>query len=270
MKMSKNYDEFVKLKQKEMSRKISDMTFTYLQPETKQPTYVPASHYEKILGQSIEEAISETAQLTLLNTFYTQINALKKENPVLWDKTMICLEMGIKPADMQIQEKNALIETFDFIQESRKTQKTKFHFMDERYVNFYNNSMEDMQRQAELMYGEYVKEHALLNGAEAQQEILLKIEDTVYDVAMTMDEIVEGTQIYEEETKYQMEFLNHKSSPVFTIEIDKDKMEQLNFETFKTDIENMIMDNTREYDGVGYTIKPKGIRQEQDVKHTLN
>lgn len=45
--MRKQYDDFTQMKIKEMCKSISDMTYTYLDPETHLPTKVPASHYEK-------------------------------------------------------------------------------------------------------------------------------------------------------------------------------------------------------------------------------
>ena len=42
--MRKQYDDFTQMKLKEMCKSISDMTYTYLDPETQLPTKVPASH----------------------------------------------------------------------------------------------------------------------------------------------------------------------------------------------------------------------------------
>lgn len=50
--MRKQYDDFTQMKIKEMCKSISDMTYTYLDPETHLPTKVPASHYEKNIGSS--------------------------------------------------------------------------------------------------------------------------------------------------------------------------------------------------------------------------
>lgn len=41
--MTKYFDEFTKLKQKEMSKTLEDITYKYINPETHQPTKVPAS-----------------------------------------------------------------------------------------------------------------------------------------------------------------------------------------------------------------------------------
>ena len=53
--MRKQYDDFTQLKLKDMSKSISDMTYKYINPDTKEPTKVPATHYEKILDQVTEK-----------------------------------------------------------------------------------------------------------------------------------------------------------------------------------------------------------------------
>ena len=55
--MRKVYDEFIQQKPKEMSKTLEDIAFKYINPETQQPTKVPAAHFEKELGQEIERAI---------------------------------------------------------------------------------------------------------------------------------------------------------------------------------------------------------------------
>lgn len=57
--MNKNYDDFTKMKPKEMSKTISDMTYNYINPETNLPTIVPPAHYEKILNKVRGEVIAE-------------------------------------------------------------------------------------------------------------------------------------------------------------------------------------------------------------------
>ena len=52
--MNKQFDVFVKMKITEMSKTIHDMTYTYINPETKKPTDVPAKHYQDILKQPVE------------------------------------------------------------------------------------------------------------------------------------------------------------------------------------------------------------------------
>ena len=45
-----------------MSKTIHDMTYTYINPETKKPTDVPTKHYQDILKQPVEVMVEETSQ----------------------------------------------------------------------------------------------------------------------------------------------------------------------------------------------------------------
>lgn len=74
--MRKFYDDFIQSKPKEMAKLIEDMTFKYLNPESQQPTRVPATHYEKELGQEIERTVSQAVSLRFLTIMYDQISAL--------------------------------------------------------------------------------------------------------------------------------------------------------------------------------------------------
>ena len=94
--MRRQYDDFTQLKPKDMSKAISDMTYQYINPETKAPTVVPASHYEKILDRVKEQYMSEITSRQFLTIMYSQLSALKKEVE----------KFGYSPED-------ALIVTFD-------------------------------------------------------------------------------------------------------------------------------------------------------------
>ena len=47
--MNKQFDLFQKMKIKEVCDNISRMTYSYINPDTKQPTVVPSKHYKDIL-----------------------------------------------------------------------------------------------------------------------------------------------------------------------------------------------------------------------------
>ena len=76
--MRKQYDDFTQLKLKDMSKVMSDMTYKYINPETQEPTKVPAMHYEKILDQVTEKYMSEITSKQFLIIMYNQLNSLKK------------------------------------------------------------------------------------------------------------------------------------------------------------------------------------------------
>ena len=70
--MNKQFDVFVKMKITEMSKTIHDMTYTYINPETKKPTDVPAKHYQDILKQPVEVMVEEQVKRQFLNVMFKQ------------------------------------------------------------------------------------------------------------------------------------------------------------------------------------------------------
>ena len=69
--MNKQFDVFVKMKITEMSKTIHDMTYTYINPETKKPTDVPAKHYQDIWKQPVEVMVEEQVKKQFLNIMFT-------------------------------------------------------------------------------------------------------------------------------------------------------------------------------------------------------
>ena len=121
--MRKQYDDFTQMKIKEMCKSISDMTYTYLDPETHLPTKVPASHYEKILDQVKEQYMGEITSKQFLTIMYNQLTALKKEDDKYFQQALLCMDLGINPKDMRVDEQLALSMTYDFIYEKQKNMK---------------------------------------------------------------------------------------------------------------------------------------------------
>lgn len=136
--MRKQYDEFIQLKQKDMSKTISDMTFTYINPETQQPTRVPPAHYEKILDQVAEKYVGEFTSRQFLSIMYNQLNALKKEDEKYFQQALLCMDMGINPKDLRMDEQIAITLTYDYMDNKQKTEKKNFHLLSEDIVKNYN------------------------------------------------------------------------------------------------------------------------------------
>lgn len=141
--MNKNYDDFAKMKPKEMSKTISDMTYTYINPETNLPTIVPASHYEKILNKVREEVIAEETKRIFLSTIFNQLKALKDEEPKYFQQALICLDMGLNPKDLRQDELIALMLTNDAVDEKRDSLKKSFHLLDKEIVDIFNSYKEN-------------------------------------------------------------------------------------------------------------------------------
>ena len=124
--MRKQYDDFTQLKLKDMSKTISDMTYKYINPETQTPTVVPAGHYEKILDQVQEQYMGEITSRQFLVIMYNQLNALKKEDEKYFNQALLCMDMGLNPKDLRINEQIAITYTNDYIDEKQKTEKKNF------------------------------------------------------------------------------------------------------------------------------------------------
>ena len=115
--MKKQFDEFQKMKLKEMCKTIEDMTYTYINPETKNPTVVPAKHYENILNKTIEQFIEDSLKIEMMNNVFKQMNMLMTEYKQDLIKSLICMDKGLKPTDLSFAETIALNETYHYIDE---------------------------------------------------------------------------------------------------------------------------------------------------------
>lgn len=149
--MRKFYDDFIQSKPKEMAKLIEDMTFKYLNPESQQPTRVPATHYEKELGQEIERTVSQAVSLRFLTIMYDQLNLFKKENEDLFYKALICMDNNLNPKDLRISEQIALNHAYESLQEKQVEEKRKFHFFNQDIVDEYRKGLTDSNLQAHAM-----------------------------------------------------------------------------------------------------------------------
>ena len=147
------------MKLKDMCKNISDMTYTYINPDTNQPTRVPATHYEKILDQIKEQYMGEIASRQFLSIMYNQLNALKKEDEKYFKQALLCIDMGINPKDLRIDEQIAISYTYDYMEDKQKMEKKNFHLLNQDIVDTYNNSKENpiIQRQAIENSNEFVE-----------------------------------------------------------------------------------------------------------------
>lgn len=155
--MRKQYDDFTQMKLKEMCKSISDMTYTYLDPETQLPTKVPASHYEKILDQVKEQYMGEITSRQFLTIMYNQLTALKKEDDKYFQQALLCMDLGINPKDMRVDEQLALSMTYDFIYDRQKNMKKDYHFLDTEVINAFKETKDNpvIQAQAIRMTTDY-------------------------------------------------------------------------------------------------------------------
>jgi len=155
--MRKQYDDFTQMKLKDMCKNISDMTYTYVDPETGKPTRVPATHYEKILEQVKEQYMGEITSRQFLTIMYNQLNALKKEDEKYFQQALLCIDMGINPKDLRVNEQIAISFTHDYMEDKQKTEKKNFHLLNQDIVDTFNESKDNPLIQAQAI--KYSNEH---------------------------------------------------------------------------------------------------------------
>ncbi len=149
--MRKQYDDFTQLKLKDMSKSISDMTFKYINPETNEPTRVPSSHYEKILDQVTEKYMSDITSRQFLTIMYNQLTALKKEDEKYFNQALLCMDLGLNPKDLRIDEQISIEFTNNYIEDKKNFDKKNFHFLSEDIINSYEESKNDSQLQSAII-----------------------------------------------------------------------------------------------------------------------
>lgn len=157
--MRKQYDDFTQLKLKDMSKSISDMTYKYINPETDKPTKVPPVHYEKILDQVTEKYMADITSRQFLTIMYNQLNGLKKEDEKYFQQALLCIDLGLNPKDLRIDEQIALEYTNEFLNERKQVLKKDNHILDQSIIDFYNDTKENPDIQSHA-----VKESNKLEG----------------------------------------------------------------------------------------------------------
>lgn len=149
--MRRQYDDFTQLKLKDMSKSISDMTFKYINPETNEPTKVPSSHYEKILDQVTEKYMSDITSRQFLTIMYNQLTALKKEDEKYFNQALLCMDLGLNPKDLRIDEQISIEFANNYIEEKKNFDKKNFHFLSEDIITSYEESKNDPQLQSAVI-----------------------------------------------------------------------------------------------------------------------
>lgn len=149
--MKKQFDEFQKMKLKEMCKTMEDMTYSYINPETQNPTVVPAKHYENILNKTIEQFIEDTLKIEMMNNVFKQMNMLMSEYKQDLIKSLICMDKGIKPTDLSLVQTIALNETYHYIDEKISLQKKKFHLLDQEYLDKFDEFMNNKRLHSQIL-----------------------------------------------------------------------------------------------------------------------
>lgn len=148
--MNKQFDLFQKMKIKEVCENISRMTYAYINPDTKQPTVVPSKHYKDILDQPVEVLVNDQVKKQFLNIMFKQMKTLKEEEPILFNETLLLMDLNKTPDSLELNEEAALKITATELVESEKTQKKKFHLVDNAYLDSYEATKNDSELMAQI------------------------------------------------------------------------------------------------------------------------
>ena len=123
------FDLFQKMKIKEVCENISHMTYTSINPDTKQLIVVPSKHDKDILNQQIEVLGNDRVKKQFLNIMFKQMKALKEKEPILFNETMMLMDLNKTPDSLELNEEAALKITNTELVENEKTQKRIDHGM---------------------------------------------------------------------------------------------------------------------------------------------
>ncbi|KRM56673.1 hypothetical protein FC18_GL001807 [Lacticaseibacillus sharpeae JCM 1186 = DSM 20505] len=85
------YDEVSHQSCDTLAQTMSD--FTYRFNETK----VPKKHYKALLGRQIEEVVSDSVALSMVNAYYKTLAEFNKGNRQWFVSAMLYVELGVKP-----------------------------------------------------------------------------------------------------------------------------------------------------------------------------
>ena len=186
------YDEVLQMKPKELSKTMEDMTFKFMNPETNQPTRVPASHYEKELSHEIERTIVQTTNRQFLTIMYSQLNALKKEDPKYFFQALICMDNNLNPKDLRMPEQIAMNHTYDYIEEKQIQERKQFRFFNQDITNEYQRAISDPSIQAE-----YMELSNYLENQESRELNRIKEEDLSNETVKDNNDLEEYEDEYE-------------------------------------------------------------------------
>ena len=82
---------------------------------------------------------------------YNQLQALKKEDEKYFTQALLCLDMGINPKDMRLDEQISLSYTYNYLDDKRNFEKKNFHLLDKDIVETYNTSKTDPEIQGQAI-----------------------------------------------------------------------------------------------------------------------
>ena len=96
------------------------------------------------------EGLHTNAIYGFLNIMFKQMKTLKEEEPILFNETLLLMDLNKTPDSLELNEEAALKITATELVESEKTQKKKFHLVDNAYLDSYEATKNDSELMAQI------------------------------------------------------------------------------------------------------------------------
>ena len=78
---------------------------------------------------------------------YNQLNALKKEDEKYFNQALLCMDIGLNPKDLRINEQIAIEYIDSFINDKKNYEKKNFHFLSSDIIEAYDEAKSDTRLQ---------------------------------------------------------------------------------------------------------------------------
>lgn len=82
---------------------------------------------------------------------YNQLNALKKEDEKYFQQALLCIDMGINPKDLRVDEQIAISYTHDYMEDKQKIEKKNFHLLSQDILDTFKQAKESPSIQAQAI-----------------------------------------------------------------------------------------------------------------------
>lgn len=95
--------------------------------------------------------MSDITSRQFLTIMYTQLNNLKKEDEKYFNQALLCMDLGLNPKDLRIDDQIAIEYSNSFIEDKKNYEKKNYHFLSEDIINSYIEAKNDPNLQASVV-----------------------------------------------------------------------------------------------------------------------
>ena len=95
--------------------------------------------------------MSDITSRQFLTIMYNQLTSLKKEDEKYFNQALLCMDLGLNPKDLRIDEQISIEFANNYIEDKKNYDKKNFHFLSEDIINSYEKSKNDPQLQSAVI-----------------------------------------------------------------------------------------------------------------------